>query len=268
MQRDQILCDAFDRFGRHQPLNHRPDSVVPGVEDARLQTLRLDACRDAVDLGARPLDDRIVRDEDETEQVRTHREDASRQRHCSGPEDRVQNIDVLPVLLDGGGDAVLMPVAAPGPFALAIDRHAVNEVLALAHPSQQHAIEDEMVDLGNAALVLDPEVVDRHVALALSEVELDYVGRVAFADNARARPDLPFDPLSSRGRQGGTLQETLQPGDVGRPIVSRLDASTTPGTDCAATQATSPRTRGQVQDRSSRACEWVLPTCPSASRSA
>ena len=73
------------------------------------------------------------------------------------------------------------------PFTVFIDADALDEVLALAHPDSEVSVDDEVVDLCDASIDLEPEIMDDRSIPILGVIEIDLVGGVALT--LRAGPD-------------------------------------------------------------------------------
>ena len=62
---------------------------------------------------------------------------------------------MLAVLFHGRGHADWLAAHEALPFTPLVDRDTLGEVLALAHPDLQQAVDDEVVDLRGAATALE-----------------------------------------------------------------------------------------------------------------
>jgi hypothetical protein len=71
-------------------------------------------------------------------------------------DELIQHLDVTPVLLDRGGDADGTPVAVGRPLAVLIDLYPAGVRLALADEYFENPADDEVVDLCEATVELEP----------------------------------------------------------------------------------------------------------------
>src|SRR3954454_25139633 len=77
-----------------------------------------------------------------------------------------------------------------------VDADAFGEVLALADPDHEVPINDEMVNLGDATIDFEPEIVDDGPVRVLRVVEVDLVRGGALP--ASATPNFPDRALDLR----------------------------------------------------------------------
>ena len=118
------------------------------------------------------------------------------------------------VLLDGAGDALCPPATSAATRRL-VDRHAFGEVLALADPDLGEPVDDQVVDLGDVTVDLDPEVMDGRPVRGAPEVQLDLVGGVPLALLPCADlAQFPFDPPRRRSDQAVPGEQLLERLDV------------------------------------------------------
>jgi len=131
---------------------------------------------------------------------------------------------VAVVLLDGGGDARLASVPRSRPLAVLVDRDALGERLALAHPDLGEAVDDHVIDLRRQPVDLDAKVVNRRPVLGSAEVQLDVVRGVALGFLAGADlGDLDLDPFAGRYGYVRSIHDPLKSEDVGVVATSGLD---------------------------------------------
>ena len=105
-----------------------------------------------------------------------------------------------------------------------VDRDTIGEVLALADTDVEQAVDDQVVDLGNATVELDTKVVDGHLVRVVAEVELDLVCSVALAAHAGPdRPDLLLNPGTRLSSDIRPREERLEGVNLWLLIVGRID---------------------------------------------
>ena len=109
---------------------------------------------------------------------------------------------VAQALLDGRRDAEPVIVVDGRELAMRIDRQAARVVLGFEQEDVPESIEDQVVDLRHVAIHYEPQVVQDEVVLAVLEIAVDVVRRVALTLNAllQAR-DLFAQPLLLRDRK-------------------------------------------------------------------
>src|SRR4051794_22969917 len=75
-----------------------------------------------------------------------------------------------------------------------VDADALGEMLAFADPNHEVPIDDEMVDLGDATIDFEPEIVEDGLVRILGVVEVDLVRGVTLPASAGTDvPDLALD---------------------------------------------------------------------------
>jgi hypothetical protein len=86
------------------------------------------------------------------------------------------------------------------------------------------SVDNQMVDLGTAAVELDPEIVDRCVVPAIAVSSLNLIGGIPLASSTGTnRADLLLD-IPARPRAEATArQEGRERVDFGLPIFGRFD---------------------------------------------
>jgi hypothetical protein len=131
---------------------------------------------------------------------------------------------VLAVLFDRGGDSVGPSVKKRGEFSPFVDLDAFREVFALAYVHIQHAIDQQVVDLGNAAGVFDPQVVEDGPVEGGAEMELDLVRGFPLALSTRLNIEDFSLNLAPRFRgEAGTIQQGFEFLDVRGSVVHAFD---------------------------------------------
>lgn len=79
---------------------------------------------------------------------------------AAGRDELFQQEEMAIVLLDGRRDAEGVGAAFKGEFSAVVDGHFVGKVLRFDDVDIEEAVDQQVVDLGHAALVLDAQVVD------------------------------------------------------------------------------------------------------------
>jgi hypothetical protein len=131
---------------------------------------------------------------------------------------------VAAVLVDRRGHSVWATLIEASPFTLLVDLHAFHEMLALADPDVEQPVDDQVVDLGAAAVDLETKAVDRCLVLAPAAVELDLVGGFALAlGSGSHRPDFSLDIATRPGTGISSAKEVAQCLEVGPNVVGGLD---------------------------------------------
>src|SRR5207245_800760 len=90
-------------------------------------------------------------------------------------EDIFEDDDVPFVLLNGRLNAALSAAAVNRPLALLVDFDALAKCLALAYPEFKRSSDDQVVDLRDPAVAVDPQVMDRHDVWVAGVIEVDQV---------------------------------------------------------------------------------------------
>lgn len=91
-----------------------------------------------------------------------------------------------------------------------VDRHAFGEVLGFEHIHFKKAVQDQVIDLRDPAIVFEAQVVDDDAVFARAAIEIDVVGGFAFALHTRPHElQFPVDEClfvwrhAGVGKQGG-----------------------------------------------------------------
>src|SRR3954465_7114357 len=101
-----------------------------------------------------------------------------------------------------------------------VDADAFGEMLALADPDHEVPIDDQMVDLGDATIDFEPEIVDDGTVRVLRVVEVDLVRGVALPASACANvPNLALDLRPRLGVDVLALKERFERTDLGLLVV-------------------------------------------------
>ena len=114
------------------------------------------------------------------------------------------------ILFKGGGDAARFAAEPDGELALLVNRNAFAEVLGFEHIHFEQAVQDQVIDLGDSAIVFQAQVVDHDAVFVRPAIEVDVVGGFAFTLHARPHElQFPFDERlfvwrhAGVGKQGG-----------------------------------------------------------------
>lgn len=135
------------------------------------------------------------------------------------------------VLFDGRGDAEGMGAAFEGEFSAVVDGHFVGEILRFDDVDLEEAVDQQVVDLGHAALVLDAQVVDHAPVIGFTEIEVDVVGAVLLPRYSGLHgPQLAFDE-KALGRSVRLLQQRIEFSNIPVLRISTLDDHSRPP-DC------------------------------------
>ena len=113
------------------------------------------------------------------------------------------------VLFDGRRDAEGVGAAFEGEFSAVVDGNFVGEILRFDDVDLEETVDQQVVDLGHAALVFDAQVVEHAPVVGFSEIEVDVVGAVLLPRYPGLHsPQFAFDE-KALGRSVGLLQQRI-----------------------------------------------------------
>ena len=127
------------------------------------------------------------------------------------------------VLFDGRRDAEGVGAAFEGEFSAVVDGNFVGEILRFDDVDLEETVDQQVVDLGHAALVFDAQVVEHAPVVGFSEIEVDVVGAVLLPRYPGLHsPQFAFDE-KALGRSVGLLQQRIEFGNIPVLWISTLD---------------------------------------------
>lgn len=140
-----------------------------------------------------------------------------------GGDEFFQQEDVAFVLFDGRGDAEGMGAAFEGEFSAVVDGHFVGEILRFDDVDFEETVNQQVVDLGHAALVFDAQVVEYAPVIGFAEIEVDVVGAVLLSRYPGLHgPQLAFDE-KALAWSVRLLQQRIKFGNIPVLWISTLD---------------------------------------------